>query len=232
MYKTIIVYCIISLLFSYTNLYGNIYTNFNKTENELYQSGYSLFVNKKYLQVIQLYQNMESIYPGTYYTLQIQLLSSISSYKTGQYAHAISNIENYIYKCNIRNNINIPYVYYLRILFYYMHIHNIKFGQETAYKTLEFARTYIELFLDSKYLNEVQQIEKRVINHIAYSEYSIGKFYLQHGKYLSSIICFQNILKKYKNSDYYSKVIKNLIIAYSALGLYQEAYYCQNDILY
>ncbi|MDR2832031.1 MAG: outer membrane protein assembly factor BamD [Rickettsiales bacterium] len=219
MYK-IVITCFVFLVCSFTQSYANTDTHFEKTETELYEEAVKLFDQKKYKQAIRAFQKIEDLYPFSYWAMKAKLLSGISSYNMGDYGSAASSMDDYIYVYS--NSEDLPYVYYLRVLSYYMQINKVQLGQQTAYKTLELATEYINLFPDSEYIDEMKEKAKLITEHISTKEYSIGKFYLKRGEYLAAIKRFQNIAK-YKNSSYFPKSVNYLIAAHSALGLDLEA---------
>ncbi|GFR24382.1 outer membrane protein assembly factor BamD [Trichonephila clavata] len=152
--------------------------------------------------------------------MKAKLLSGVSHYNMGNYSSATSDMDDYIYVYS--NGEDLPYVYYLRVLSYYMQINKVQLGQQTAYKTLELATEYINLFPGSEYVDEIKERAKLITEHISTKEYSIGKFYLRRGEYLAAIKRFQN-MASYKDSKYFSKSINYLIAAHSAIGLDLEA---------
>ncbi|APR98417.1 outer membrane protein assembly factor BamD [Wolbachia endosymbiont of Folsomia candida] len=219
MYKTTIVYLI--LLFSlFTQSYADVGTYVEKTEAELYEEAVELFDQKKYKQAIRAFQAIEDLYPLSDWAMKAKLLSGVASYNLGDYGSAASSIDDYIYIYS--NGENLPYAYYLRVLSYYMQINKVQLGQQTAYKTLELATEYINLFSASEYIDEIKEKAKLVTEHISEKEYAIGKFYLKRGEYLAAIKRLQNI-ESYKNSSYLPRSINYLVKAYSALGLDSEA---------
>ncbi|QOD38372.1 outer membrane protein assembly factor BamD [Candidatus Wolbachia massiliensis] len=216
MYKTLIT-CFILLICSFTQSYAN---DLEKTETELYEEAVGLFDQKKYKQAIRAFRKIEDLYPFSYWAMKAKLLSGISHYNMGDYSGAASDMDNYIYVYS--NGEDLSYVYYLRVLSYYMQINKVQLGQQTAYKALELATEYINLFPNSEYTEEMKEKVKLITEHILAKEYSIGRFYLKRGEYLAAIKRFQNIISN-KDSSYFPKSVSCLIAAYSALGLDLEA---------
>ncbi|KAM3721242.1 Outer membrane protein assembly factor BamD [Dirofilaria immitis] len=68
--------------------------------------------------------------------------------------NAANDMDNYIQIYS--NGEDLPYVYYLRVLSYYMQIHKVQLGQRAAYKTLDLATEYINFFPNSIYTEEVK----------------------------------------------------------------------------
>ncbi len=133
MYKTLIT-CFIFLICSFTQSYAN---DLEKTETELYEEAVELFDQKKYKQAIRAFHKIEDLYPLSYWAMKAKLLSGVSHYNMGNYSSATSDMDDYIYVYS--NGEDLPYVYYLRVLSYYMQINKVQLGQQTAYKTLELA---------------------------------------------------------------------------------------------
>lgn len=210
MYKV----CFILLLCLFAQVYAE------QTEVELYEEAVELFNQEKYKQSIRVSQKIEDLYPLSYWAMKAKLLAGKSSYNMGDYNGAANHMDDYIYAYS--NSENLSYVYYLRILSYYMQINKIQLEQQTAYKTLELATEYINLFPKSEYINDIKEKAEQVTEHISAKKYSIGKFYLRRGEYLAAIKRFQNIMD-YENSSHLSESIKYLVTAYSALGLESEA---------
>ncbi|WP_168464435.1 outer membrane protein assembly factor BamD [Wolbachia endosymbiont of Ctenocephalides felis wCfeT] len=215
MYKFIVA-CFILTICSFTQLYADFDIPPEKSESELYEESVKLFDNKQYKQAIRAFQKIEDLYPFSYWAMKAKLLSGVSSYNMGDYSRAASSMDDYIQIYS--NGEDLPYVYYLRVSSYYMQINKADLGQQIAYKTLELATEYINLFPESQYANEIQEKVELVTEHILTKEYSIGQFYLRRGEYLAAIKRFQNIVN-YNNPNYLPKSINNLIVAYSALGL-------------
>ncbi len=221
MCKTLIT-CFIFLICSFMQSYANDY---ERTEAELYNEAVKLFDQKKYKQAIRAFQKIEDLYPLSYGAMKARLLSSVSHYNMGDYASAASNIDGYIQ--TYPNGEDLPYVYYLRILSYYMQIHKVQLEQQTAYKTLDLATEYINLFPNSIYTEKIKRKAKLVTEHILAKEYSIGRFYLRRGEYLAAIKRFQNVISN-KDSSYSPKSISYLITAHLALGLDLEVQQYEN----
>lgn len=219
MYKAAVV-CLILLFSLFTQSYGDDGTYVEKTEAELYDEAVELFDQKKYKQAIRAFQAIEDLYPLSYWAMKAKLLSGASSYNLGDYGSAASSIDDYIYIYS--NGEDLPYAHYLRVLSYYMQINKVQLGQQTAYKALELATEYINLFPDSEYIDEIKEKGKLITEHISEKEYAIGKFYLKRGEYLAAIKRFQNIVS-YENSSCSPKSINYLVKAYLALGLDLEA---------
>lgn len=216
MYKTLIT-CFFLLTCSFTQSYADDLEN---TEAGLYEDAIKLFDRKKYKQAIRAFQKIEDLYPLSYWAMKAKLLSGVSHYNMGNYSNAASDMEDYIHIYS--NGEDLSYVYYLRVLSYYMQINKVQLWQQAAYKTLELATEYINLFPDSEYIEEIKEKVKLVTEHISAKEYAIGEFYLKRGEYLAAIKRFQNIASD-KDSKYFSRVIDYLISAYLALGLDLEA---------
>lgn len=130
MYKTLII-CFFLLTCPFTQLYAN---DLEHTETELYEEAVKLYDQKKYKQAIRAFQKIEDLYPLSYWAMKAKLLSGVSYYNMGNYSSAASDIDDYIYV--YPNGEDLPYVYYLRVLSYYMQINKVQLGQQIAYKTL------------------------------------------------------------------------------------------------
>ncbi|RDD33900.1 Outer membrane protein assembly factor BamD precursor [Wolbachia endosymbiont of Cylisticus convexus] len=218
MYKTLIT-CFIFLICSFTQSYANDLEK-TETETELYEEAVELFDQKKYKQAIRAFKKIEDLYPLSYWAMKAKLLSGVSHYNMGNYSSAASDMDDYIYV--YPNGEDLPYVYYLRVLSYYMQINKVQLGQQITYKTLELATEYINLFPNSEYIDEIKEKAKLITEHISKKEYSIGEFYLRRGEYLAAIKRFQNMVSD-KDSQYFPRIINHLISAYLALGLDLEA---------
>ncbi|MGL9717664.1 MAG: outer membrane protein assembly factor BamD [Wolbachia sp.] len=216
MYKTLIT-CFIFLICSFTQSYAS---DPERTEAELYEEAIKLFDQKKYKQAIRASQKVEDLYPFSYWAMKAKLLSGVSHYSMGNYSSAASDMDDYIRIYS--NGKDLPYVYYLRAMSYYMQINKVQLGQQTAYTTLELATEYINLFPNSEYVEEMKEKVKLITEHILAKEYSIGRFYLRRGEYLAAIKRFKNIISN-KNSSYFPGSVNYLITAHSALGLGLEA---------
>ncbi|WFW29492.1 MAG: outer membrane protein assembly factor BamD [Wolbachia endosymbiont of Menacanthus eurysternus] len=221
MYKALIVYFVF-IICNFMQLYASTSISFEKSEIELYEKAIKIFNQKKYKQSIIMFQKVEDLYPFSYWAIKAKLLSGISNYNIGNYDSVISDMDDYIELCSDSNEEDLSYAYYLRIMSYYMQIDKLQFGQQKAYRTLELAGEYIDLFPQSEYINEIKERARIVTEHVLAKEYFIGKFYLKGGKYLAAIKRFQNVINN-KNSKYFSKSIRYLIKAYLALGLDFEA---------
>ncbi|OWZ25391.1 outer membrane protein assembly factor BamD [Wolbachia endosymbiont of Wuchereria bancrofti] len=219
MYKALIT-CFIFLICSFTRSYASDDVHLEKSETELYEEAVELFDQKKYKQAIRAFRKIEDLYPFSYWAMKAKLLSGISHYNMDDYSSAASDMDDYIYI--YPNGEDLPYVYYLRVLSYYMQINRVQLGQQTAYKALELAAEYVNLFSGSEYIEEMKEKVRLITEHILKKEYSIGKFYFRRGEYLAAIKRFQNIISN-KDYSYFPRSINYLIAAYSALGLDLEA---------
>lgn len=213
MYKICFILLILSL---FVQSYANDDSYFERNEASLYEEAVNFFDQKKYKQAIRLFYKIEDLYPFSYWAMKSKLLSGIANYELGDYSSATSIIDDYV---NVYSNSeDLPYAYYLRILSYYMQINKVQLGQQNAYRTLELAVEYVNLFPNSEYTNEVTEKAELLTKHILMKEYSIGKFYLSRGEYLAAIKRFQDIIKN-EDFSHFSQSVSNLVVAYSALGL-------------
>lgn len=201
-------------------LYANDDAYLERSEAELYEEGINFFNQKKYKQAIKIFQAVEDLYPFSHWAMKSKLLSGVSSYSLGDYSSAASAMDDYIYVYS--NSEDLPYAYYLRVMSYYMQVNKVQLGQQNAYKTLELASEYINLFPNSEYVNEIKEKVELIKKHVLMKEYSIGNFYLARGEYLAAIKRFQNIIG-HENFAYFTQSINNLAAAHSALGLDSEA---------
>ncbi|MDM8334834.1 outer membrane protein assembly factor BamD [Wolbachia pipientis] len=216
MYRTLIT-CFILLICSFTQSYSD---GPEKTETELYKEAVKLFDQKKYKQAIRAFQKIEDLYPFSYWAMKAKLLSGVSHYNMGNYSSAASDMDDYIHIYSTGEDLS--HVYYLMVLSYCMQINKVQLGQQTAYKTLELATEYINLFPSGEYIEEMKEKVKLITEHILAKEYFIGRFYLRRGEYLAAIKRFQNVISN-KDSSYFPKSVSYLIAAHSALGLDLEA---------
>ncbi|QKX01006.1 outer membrane protein assembly factor BamD [Wolbachia endosymbiont of Dipetalonema caudispina] len=216
MYRVLIIYFIFLICLSMQSYALN---DSGRTESKLYEEAMRLFKQKKYKQAVKVFQKIEDLYPFSHMAMKARLLVGVSHYNMHDYDSAASDMNDYIQVYS--NGEDLPYVYYLRVLSYYMQIRKIQLGQRIAYKTLDLASEYINFFPDSKYIEEIKEKVKLVTEHILAKEYSVGKFYLMRGEYLAAIKRFQNIVSN-KDSGYFLKSINYLITAYLALGLNSE----------
>ncbi|MCV3769819.1 MAG: outer membrane protein assembly factor BamD, partial [Wolbachia pipientis] len=189
MYRVLIIYFIFLICLSMQSYALN---DSGRTESKLYEEAMRLFKQKKYKQAVKVFQKIEDLYPFSHMAMKARLLVGVSHYNMHDYDSAASDMNDYIQIYS--NGEDLPYVYYLRVLSYYMQIRKIQLGQRIAYKTLDLASEYINFFPDSKYIEEVKEKVKLVTEHILAKEYSVGKFYLMRGEYLAAIKRFQNIV--------------------------------------
>ncbi|MGL9732974.1 MAG: outer membrane protein assembly factor BamD [Wolbachia sp.] len=219
MYKTLIT-CIVFLICFFAQSYANNDVHFKKNETELYEETVKLFNQKKYKQAIRAFQKIEDLYPFSYWAMKAKLLSGISHYNLGNYNSAASDMNDYIQIYS--NGEDLSYVYYLRVLSHYMQINKVQLGQQTAYKALDLAAEYINLFPVDEHTEEIKEKIKLITGHILAKEYSIGKFYIRRGEYLAAAKRFQNVINS-KDSSYFLRSVNYLIAAHSAFGLDLEA---------
>ncbi|WP_333023807.1 outer membrane protein assembly factor BamD [Wolbachia endosymbiont of Pentidionis agamae] len=218
---------ILAMFFFFINFFSiELRSSFDileKTELELYEEAITLFNSNQYKQTIRIANKIEDLYPLSYSAMNAQLLSGVSNYNIGDYNSAGNIISNFIDM--YPKSEQISYAYYLRILSYYMQIKKIKLEQGTAYKTLELANEYVNLFPDNKYVDDVKEKLVLIKQHIRISEFSIGKFYFKRGEYLAAIKRFQSIVNNYQDSkeDCPSKLLHYLVKSYIALGITLEA---------
>ncbi|QKX01652.1 outer membrane protein assembly factor BamD [Wolbachia endosymbiont of Cruorifilaria tuberocauda] len=221
MCKTLIL-CLILLICPFAQSHGS---NLEITESELYKRAVKLFDRKKYRQAIVVFQKVEDLYPFSYRAMKAKLLSGISHYNMGNYSSAISDTDDYIQIYS--HGEDLSYAYYLRVLSYYMQIHKVQLGQQVAYRTLDLATEYINLFPESKYTKEIEGKMKIVTEHILAKEYYTGMFYLRRGEYLAAIKRFRNVMSN-RNTKYFLESVGYLIIAHSAFGLDLEVQQYKN----
>jgi outer membrane protein assembly factor BamD len=139
---------------------------------------------------------------------------AMALYKDGKYEDAILELEDYITYYPSAPNIELAYLYLINA---YLKISPDPWrDQSYTQKAIEVAEKFLQMFPNSKYRAQIEELIYQAKRKLAKHHYLIAKFYEDYGYYYPAAVRFEYLLLTYPNfintQDVYFHYIKNLLL--------------------
>lgn len=192
-----------------------------RSDSALYNEALSALKSKEFNIAHELFTELDLQHPYSKWATKGQLMSGFSLYKDNKYDEAIFVLSKFI---NLNpNNPDLDYAYYLKGYCYYERINLVSRDQKYAESAFETFNELKNKFPKSKYANKSIKHIRLLNNQLAGKEISVAKFYQTRGNFLSGILRYKEVLKKYKNSAQIPESLYRIIECYLSLGIKNEA---------
>ena len=192
-----------------------------RSDSALYNEALSALKSKEFNVAHELFTELDLQHPYSKWATKGQLMSGFSLYKDNKYDEAIFVLSKFI---NLNpNNPDLDYAYYLKGYCYYERINSVSRDQKYAESAFEVFNELKNKFPESKYSKKSLKHINLLNNQLAGKEISVAKFYQTRGNFLSGILRYKEVLKKYKNSAQIPESLYRMIECYLSLGLKDQA---------
>ena len=192
-----------------------------RSDSALYNEALSALKSKEFNIAHELFTELDLQHPYSKWATKGQLMSGFSLYKDNKYDEAIFVLSKFI---NLNpNNPDLDYAYYLKGYCYYERINLVSRDQKYAESAFETFNELKNKFPKSKYASKSMKHIRLLNNQLAGKEISIAKFYQTRGNFLSGILRYKEVLKKYKNSAQIPESLYRIIECYLSLGIKNQA---------
>lgn len=215
-------YFSIFLLFSCSSNDDEMQIDYSlRSDSALYNEALSALKTKEFNIAHELFTELDLQHPYSKWATKGQLMSGFSLYKDNKYDEAIFVLSKFI---NLNpNNPDLDYAYYLKGYCYYERINLVSRDQKYAESAFEVFNELKNKFPESKYSKKSLKHINLLNNQLAGKEISIAKYYQTRGNFLSGILRYKEVIKKYKNSAQIPESLYRMIECYLSLGLKDQA---------
>ena len=189
--------------------------------DDLYNAGMNQLQAREFEASIHTFEELERQHPYSGWATRAQMMIVYAQYRIEKYEDALFNIDRFIrlhpgYE-------DLAYMYYMRGMIFYTQISDVNRDQgftEEAYKSF---REVIQRFPDSRYARDASLKITLTLDHMAGKEMTVGRFYLEQGKYLAALNRFKKVVDAYQQTLQVPEALYRLTEVYYALGLDDQA---------
>ncbi len=188
---------------------------------QLYNQAAERIDRKDYVRAIQLFEEVERQHPYSEWARKSMVMSAYASYKSRDYAAAISGAERYL--SLHPGGSEAAYAYYLTAISHFDQIVDVGRDQATTEKARTALTDVIRRFPDSDYARDARVKLDMVNDQLAGKEMTIGRWYLRSNQTLAAINRFKTVVEKYETTSHTAEALHRLVEAYLTLGLKDQA---------
>jgi outer membrane protein assembly factor BamD len=189
--------------------------------NDLYNSGVSALDENDFANAVHAFEELERQHPYSGWATRAQMMTAFAHYKAGNYAEAIAASERFI-RLHPGHR-DLPYLYYLRAMSFYVQISDVKRDQGYTRQALESFEEIVRRFPDSMYARDARFKATLCRDHLAGKEMDVGRYYLKQRRYLAAVNRFREVIRNYETSTHTPEALYRMTEAYLALGVNDEA---------
>jgi len=188
---------------------------------QYYNRGMDHLQGGKYKKAVTDFEKIEQLYPYSKWATKGKIMAAYTDYKAGEYDDAVNFLDSYI-KLHPGNS-DVAYAYYLRALCYYERIADVRRDQEITQEALAGLKEVTRRFPDTEYGRDARIKMDLVIDHLGGKEMEIGRYYMQHKKYVAAINRFRTVIDRFDSTSHTPEALHRLVECYLALGIKDEA---------
>jgi len=170
-----------------------------ETPRELARVGMIYFQEKDYNKAIETFQKIRDLHPFSPYTILAELKIADSHYYKKDYEEALAEYEDFE-KLHPRNEV-VPYVIYQMGMCHFNRMLGIDRDKTATYEALQLFERLVRTYPKSKYAAQAKERIKECREVLARHEFYVGKFYFKTKQYKAALGRFEDILRKYPDSE-------------------------------
>ena len=188
---------------------------------ELYNQGYTEFLNGDTLFAAKKFNEAELIFPQSEWAPIAALMTAYVYYADDYYPDAIYEIERYLKV--YPNHKDTVYAHFLLGMCYYENIVDEKRDLAPLLKSKEEFSKVINDYPETEFAIDASYKIELINDRLAGKEMYIGRHYLKSKKWIPAINRFKNILDNYQTTIYVEEAIHRLVEIHYIIGLESEA---------
>jgi outer membrane protein assembly factor BamD len=186
------------------------------TPDGLLDLGLGQLKAREYGKAIATFQQITYDFATTHYAMEAQFYLAETYLAKKDYAQA--QLEYEFLTTNFPSSPFFEEASYKTALCYLRAVPKSSLDQSGLQKAQDLCELFKEQFPNSKYLNDVEDIESEVADRYARKEYDAGMMYAKSGEYASAQTYFLHILETWPKAGMIPEVKLQLAIAYRGLG--------------
>lgn len=187
----------------------------------LYNRGLADLQSGSYNAAAKNFAEVERQYPYSKWATKSIVMQAYAFYQRNDYDDSINAANRYITLHPAGKDA--PYAYYLVALANYEQIKDVQRDQTRTRLALESLEEVQRRFPESPYAVDAGQRAQLARDHLAAKEMDVGRYYLNHGSYLSGINRFKTVVTDYQTTAQVPEALYRLAEGYMALGVTSEA---------
>ena len=187
----------------------------------LYNRGLADLQSGSYKAAAKNFSEVERQYPYSKWATKSIVMQAYAYYQRNDYDDSINAANRYITLHPAGKDA--PYAYYLVALANYEQIKDVQRDQTRTRQALESLEEVQRRFPESPYAVDAGQRAQLARDHLAAKEMDVGRYYLNHGSYLSGINRFKTVVTDYQTTAQVPEALYRLAEGYMALGVTSEA---------
>jgi outer membrane protein assembly factor BamD len=186
----------------------SLFKNEVKTEpaDELAVSGMEEYDQKNYKEALAKFEKLKDWYPFSSYVVMAELKIADSHYYLKEYDQAIASYQSFAELHP--SNEAIPYVFYQIGRCYYDRIDAVDRDQSSTQKALETFQRLQKLYPDSTYASRSTDHINDCLQRLTRSEFLIGFYYYQRGRYKAAINRFKDLIRNYPDVGVHQEALR------------------------
>lgn len=189
--------------------------------DDLYNNAMTAMEDGQYLTAINTFTELERQHPYSSWATKAKMMMAYAQLQAQQYDDAVATTEQFMrYHPGHKD---LPYMYYLRGLAYYMQISEVTRDQGNTQKALDSFQELVRRFPDSKYARDARLKITLCRDHLAGQEMAVGRFYQEQGKHAAAINRFQKVVDDYQRTAQVPEALYRLTESYVIIGVPEEA---------
>ncbi|OYU96043.1 MAG: hypothetical protein CFE21_06430 [Bacteroidetes bacterium B1(2017)] len=191
------------------------------------------YKKKDFVRAISLYEQVEDAYSGT--PTAEKILYNSGQCNFGLKMYALSGFQFKTYFENFPSGEHAEECLYMNAYCAYLESFEPELDQTDTYKAIETFRIFINVYPESKYINECNTYLDKLREKLSYKAYRTAKMYYNMGEYKSAIVSLKNISREFpemiqKEEVDYLIVKSSYLLAQNSIQTKQKERY-ENTLL-
>jgi len=191
------------------------------TPEQIFQRGEFELARNRTEDSAYYFSEIERLYPYSSWAQRALIMQAFAFHQGKDYENSRGAAQRFI--DFYPTDEDAAYAQYLLALSYYDQIDEVGRDQGLTFQALQALRTVIEVYPDSEYAGSAILKFDLAFDHLAGKEMEIGRYYLRHGHYSSSINRFRVVVEDFQTTSHTAEALHRLVEAYLSLGLTAEA---------
>lgn len=188
---------------------------------ELYNQGYTEFLNGDTLFAAKKFNEAELIFPQSEWAPVAALMTAYVYYSDDYYGDAISELTRFLKV--YPNHKDIDYAHFLLAMCYYENIIDEKRDLAPLIKAKKEFEHIINEYPGTDFASDAVFKIDLINDRLAGKEMYIGRHYLKSKKWIPAINRFKNVVENYQTTVYVKEALHRLVETYYIIGIESEA---------
>lgn len=185
-----------------------------------YEKAIEMADNSNFLMAAERFESVEEEYPFSDYAIKSQVMTAYCYYRANEYNDSIGMID-YFLELNPMHK-DAAYMYYLRAMNYYDRVFSVKKNSSNLNQAALALNEVATRYPDTKYGADAKVKLDEVMNNLAAYEMHLGRFYMDMQDYVGALNRFNDVIKKFPETNQSAEAYYRLYEIYTILGMGSE----------